>query len=772
MTKKKEKARPAMTPDEQALAERVMGQYRQIASSLKDSASHQQAEGALQEIGSLSEGAQMALLKLLSQERHVQAANLLVALNELSPVKNVRKEAKRALIQLEGARIYPDWRPRTEQPLPLSLAEQPDALSMERRFWKGFVTDSRTIGEVQLMLCWEQGTGYRDVLVMGFLLEFWHDGVKDFFSRVERKQRFEEFAAQMKESLGVPLKDCSLAEGRRMLQEALAVNAKTGVTPHRDYRRNLSLINQLVLEAPGLEDEELDVDEDEDDLDELLQNLEPTEVVTTFVESLYEGDFDTAYTLLARESPLREGLSLDEWVARYDSWFEESEPDDLEPEFVHEIEAPRQKLWLPFGGGKSSDKSKQIEVSWSVVIDETPLDAERPVIARPTVVNEVTDRRWFWTSYKLEQEEGAWRIQSMTDEGTNAAELPVEELERRIAEHERYLNDYVQKYQSKSMDMAQAEEILQGILWRLVQLLYYFDARIKQSPEILSNYESAAVRTLNLQFYERCVVYVEYMVKRFAENRAMNLRALAELHQKLSEKYADKEDDTLAEHFLELAENELSESLEIEDDLHAHISLAELKFGNDLLDEAEQHLLRAKTMNPDAVDEADIELHLGEIATGRELYEEALGHYQRVAELQPDQANAWASLANGYRDLDNIEEAEKHYRHAIELSPENDELYLSFSDVYKEADQPDKAIEVLEEGVSVNPDSADLLVALATTYLDQEDYEQADIFLEKASRANPDLELIPILREMLALRKTKPASPSIRQRRSRKKKGK
>lgn len=773
MTKKKEKARPAMTPEDQAQAQRVLGQYRQIAGKLQTSASRQQAEAALQEINVLPEGVQMSLLKQLSQERHVQAANLLVALNELSPLKNVRKEAKRVLIQLEGTKIYPDWRPPVEQPLPLALAEQPDTLSMDRRFWKGLVTDSRNIGEVQLILCWEQGTGYRDVLVMGFLLEFWHDGVKDFYTRVERKQRFEEFAAHMTASYGVPVKDCSLAEGRQMLREALAVNTRTGTTPHRDYRRNLPLVNQLVLEAPGLEDEELDFDEDDDeDFDETLQNLEPAAVVTTFVEGLYEGDFDTAYTLLARESPLREGLSLDEWVARYDSWFEESEPEDLEPEFVHEIEAPRQKLWLPFGGGKSSGNTKQIEAAWSVVIDETPLDSTLPVLPRPTITNEDTDRSWFWASYTLAQEDGEWRIQSMTDEGTDAASLPTEEQEQRIAEHERYLSDHLQKYQGKTLDIEEAEEVLQRILWRMVQLIYYCDARIKQSPDVLSSYENAASRSLSLQFYERCAVYVELMTKRFTENRAMNLRALAELRQKLSEKYADKEDDTLVERFLELAESDLNESLELEDNLHAHISLAELNFDDERLDEAEQHLLHAKAMNPDVVEEADIELHLGEIETGRERYEEALAHYQRVTELQPGEANAWASLAKGYRDLDNFEEAEKHYRHAIELAPENDEHYVAFSDMYKEADQPDKAIEVLEEGVSAHPDSADLLVTLATTYLEQEDYEQADIFLEKAERVNPDLEIIPILRQMLALSRTKPATPSGKLRRSRKKKRK
>ena len=51
------------------------------------------------------------------------------------------------------------------------IAAELDNLAETARFWKGYVTNSRSVGEVQLLLLWEQGEGYRDVRVLGFLLD-------------------------------------------------------------------------------------------------------------------------------------------------------------------------------------------------------------------------------------------------------------------------------------------------------------------------------------------------------------------------------------------------------------------------------------------------------------------------------------------------------------------------------------------------------------------------------------------------------------------------
>ncbi len=66
------------------------------------------------------------------------------------------------------------------------------------RFWKGKVTNSRDVGEVQLALAFEQEDNPSQVRVLVFLLEFFHDGVKDFFSRMGNKRTADTFFARWK----------------------------------------------------------------------------------------------------------------------------------------------------------------------------------------------------------------------------------------------------------------------------------------------------------------------------------------------------------------------------------------------------------------------------------------------------------------------------------------------------------------------------------------------------------------------------------------------
>ena len=776
MAKKKTKQIP-VSQEDSAQAQRVLEQYQQIANNLHTSTDQKQAEAALTEINNMSEGAQIALLKALSKESHTDAADVLVAINELSPVKGVRKEARRSLIQLEGARIYPEWSPPVDRTPVIQVASGP------AHFWKGMVTDSLDVGEVQLLLLFEQEDDPKEIRVLGFLLDFVYDGVKDFFTRIESKRSVDNFIAQMSASMpDVKTKDCSLAQGRRLLLDALAVNKRHGTVPYKDYRYNLSLVNQLVLEAPDLgEDSEDSIDEDIESVDEDsedgpdLHDLSPQDVVVNFVESWVDGDYDLAYDLLSSDSLLREGLSRDEWIERRDDWADEANPGDLEPNFLHEREPQKSLLWLPnpFSASRSTTH-KEVEAGWSIELDETSLSETLPELPQATAVYEETGRHWFWTNYTLVQDQGEWRIQSMTDEGKNAIGLPVEELQKRIKEHNKYLEEFVQKHAPTDAD---AQQQLETILWRLMQVVYYSDALIKKLPVDRSVYENAAARMLVFQQYERCIVYVEPLIQHFPEQRGVNLRRLAAIQIELSEKYFDEGDDERAERFQQLAEEALRESLAIEDSFEAHISMAELLIDmNERLNEAEDHLLQAKALATSPDEEAHVEMHLGEIAMEQEQFEQALSHYQRVAEIEPDSAKTWVDIAEAYKGLENFEEAEANYRHAIGSEPDDEDLYFKLSKMYSENNQPAKAIEAIEDGLSVNPDSAVLNVYLATVYLDTGDYRQAEIFLERAERIDPESELVLMFRQVLNLNKSLQAvsrpkqTPSISRPKHKKKK--
>ena len=759
--RKKSKSIPVLQQDDTQV-QQIIERYHHIANNLHSSTDQKQAEATLAEINNMPEGAQIALLKALSKEHHTDAADILIAMNELSPTKSIRKEARRSLIHLEEAKIYPHWRPTVDRTPAVQVVTTP------LRFWKGVVTDSRAIGEVELVLCFELVENPSQVRVLTFLLEFWHDGVKDFFTRIESKRNAEELISEMSARLvEVKTKECSLAQGRRMVLDALAVNKRHGSLPHRDYRSNVSLVNQLLLEAPGLEEEEeeeaeLEEEEKEERID--IHGLKPGEVVINFVESWIDGNYDLASDFLSADSPIREGLTKDEWIERREDWSEKADLYNLEPDYIHEREPQESKLWLPrlFSSQRSTSR-KEVEAGWSIELGETA-DFALPEFPQATATYEETKRHWFWASYMLVQEEGEWRIQSMTDEVANAQLLSIEELQKRIQEHEDSLNEFTTRHKSTGLDEKEAVQYLDSILWRVMQMSYYTDTLIKKLPLDRSLYEDAAGIMLLLRKYERCAVYLEPLARRFAEQRGLSLRRLAAVQRELSKRYFDEGDDERAKRFQELAMEALRESLAIEDNFEAHISIAEMLIDeNERLDEAEDHLRQARNMTTDPSDEAHIELHLGEISVEREQYEEALSHYQRVADIQPDYAQSWFDIAETQRMLKNYEEAEFNFKRAIELEPNNEDYYYSLSQMYSENNQTSKAIEAIEDGLSNNPDSSILNIYLAMMYLESGDYRQAEIFLDKAERIDPEAPLVQAMRQILNLNKLSktPRLPTI-----------
>lgn len=746
---KKKHTQPAISQEDNTQMQHVFEQYHQIVGNLHASADQEQAEVALTETNNLPEGAQLALLKALAKEQHTDAADVLIAIHKLSPLKEVRKEARRSLLRLEAERIYPQWEP----PIQPTLAIQLPDTSMH--FWKGIVTDSLDAGEIQLLLCFEQENDSTEIRVLGFLLEFWQDGVKDFFIRVESKQRLDNFVTQMEANMpDVKTKNCSLAEGRRLLLDALAVNKQHGTPPHKDYRANVSLVTRLVLEAPDLDE---DTDQgDEEGID--LHGLNPQKVVVNFVEAWVNGNYGIAYDLLSRESAIRESLSRDEWMERRTAWADEAHPSDLEPNFLHEREPQKPRLWLPnpFSQGRSTTQ-KEVEVGWSIELDETSPSEALPEMPAAAVIYNETGRHWFWTSYTLVQEEDEWRIQDMIDETKNAQSLSIVELQKKVQELDNYLQEFVKKQQIAEVKQFTDTEVLQRleeVLWRVMQATYYTDTLLKKMPLDRSLYEEAAGRMLLFAQYERSIVYLEAVTQRFGEQRGIDLRGLAGVRQQLSAKYSNKGEVERAKRQRELAEQELRASLAVQDSFEARISLAELLIDkNEQLDEAKDLLLQANALVTEPPDEAHIAMHLGEIATEQGQYQQALSHYQRVVELLPDSAESWFDLGEAHQALNNFEEAETSYKRAIELEPDNEDYYFTLSKLYTADKQPEKANEALEDGLDANPDSVALNIALATAYLDNGDYRQAEIFLEKAERIDPDVPLVQMFRQVLSLSK-------------------
>src|ERR1700724_1647449 len=115
MTSKKSQ-QPFVPQGDDAHLQHLLEQRHSIAEALHGSSSRIQADTILAQITSNAEGTQLALLKALAKQRDVDAADVLLALNELAPDKAVRKEARRGLIQLASSKIYPSWTPEPARP--------------------------------------------------------------------------------------------------------------------------------------------------------------------------------------------------------------------------------------------------------------------------------------------------------------------------------------------------------------------------------------------------------------------------------------------------------------------------------------------------------------------------------------------------------------------------------------------------------------------------------------------------------------------------------
>ncbi len=548
-----------------AQLEHLLEQRHTIAQELHGSTSKAQAESALTELTSIDEASQLALLKAMAKQRDTDAADVLLAINELTPNKAIRKEARRALIQLAGAKIYPSWTPEPEPGPAIAVSNPP-------RFWKGFVTETREEGELELVLCWEQGFEYGEARMMAFMLDLWEAGVNNFLTEVGSKRHIEtrlgNTRVRYSKSIGREIRiiDCTLAEGRRLIQEALSVNAWRGTTPSKEYRHFLPTVEQLVLHAP-----DLDVDRGKTFIN---PDLEPDEIVGDFIGAWTMGDFGLCFDLLTSDNSLKEGLSRDEWVDLRRKWADEANPSRYEPSFLRERERSQQLIWLPTSAlGDRSSTQREVEIGWSLELTDTPLSGTLPEMPMGTAVYKETGRHWFWTSYTLVKEEEAWRIQRMKDDGASAQSLSIAELQQHLKTIDERNQEIVETHQPNEPGAQQYyEEIISGS----IQALHYDDALLVKLPLDRTIYDDAYSRARGLRLSERAIVYLEAIIQRFPKDHDIGniLQLLAVSQADLSEQYKQDKMDVAAQHFFELAMDNLQKAIAANNTALAHLILA------------------------------------------------------------------------------------------------------------------------------------------------------------------------------------------------------
>ena len=723
-----------------AQLEHLLEQRHSIAKELHNSTSKAQAERALVELTSIDEAPQMALLKAMAKLQDTDSADVLLAINELTPNKAIRKEARRALIQLAGAKIYPSWTPEPEPGPALAVPNPP-------RFWKGFVTETREEGELELVLCWEQGFEYGEARLMAFMLDLWETGIKNFTTEVGSKRHIESRLGNTRlrysKSIGreIRILDCTLAEGRRLILEALSVNAWHGTTPVNEYRHHRPTVEQLVLHAP-----DLDVDRGRAFIN---PDLEPDEIVGDFIGAWTQGDFGLCFDLLTRDSSLSGGLSRDEWVDLRRKWADEANPSGYEPSFLRERERSQKLIWLPTSA--LSDRistQREVEIGWSLELTDTPLSGTLPEMPMGTAVYKETGRHWFWTSYTLIKEEDEWRIQRIKDDGASAQSLSIAELQQLLKTIDERNQEIVATHQPDEPDAQQYyEEIISGS----IQALHYDDALLVKLPLDRTIYDDAYSRAHGLGISERAIVYLEAIIQRFPKDYDIGriLQLLAVSQADLSEQYKQDNMDVLAEHFFELAMDNLQKAIAINNTALAHIIFAELYMTNNRTEEALAELQLARTLTDNRDEEAQIEADLASIAMKDEAYDEAIEHYKRVAEINPNYNGVLINLGLAYRRQEKYDEAITYYQRALEANPNEVPVYAELGTIYMTTQQLDKAVEIVEQGLRHRPNSAHLHALLAAIYSEKGNRRLAQSELAEAERINPDLEVVQAVREML-----------------------
>jgi tetratricopeptide (TPR) repeat protein len=779
MPQKKQESQ-TLSQEEQHRLQQALVHYNEVAQALHNSTQQPEAEATLRSLTSLPENVQIAYLKALSKESTTNAADVVAAFNALAPAKEVRKEAKRSLIRLEGNKTYPQWTP---PPAPFVEEEAVSVDTTPPRFWKGLITDTKELGEMQLILCWELGANYKEIRMMGFLLEFWTEGVKDFFTEVSNKRHMEDHIEQMRQQMsgtGVRLTSCSLAEGRRLLQEAQEINAKQQTKPHRAFTRNLPLIRQFVLDAPEAEKEE-EVEAapqaaptrrnipgipmmPQDILDTFFPGMANEEMVGDFIDAWSSADYEMAYDLLASDSPLRDGLGREEWVELRQRWRQEAHPNNINVTFIAEYDEDDEDIEedliveeQPALEAKTDlveadedldedGEADTVETAWSLEFARTPLITSIKEIPQASAFYAETGRHWFWVRYSLIEEDGNLRIHDMIDETALAVQLPPAEIQQRMEKIAllagKRLDDLERKLQDEDDDKDQDDDYNKDE--------DDFDVDEEDLDEDEEDEEDEEeedmLDTFNrmeeaLQIATRYMHYTDALITQAPTSNAAMYRQAYDFARVAQDfERAAVYLQQLAEHF----PNQRAKTLQ--DLTLVQLNIA-YNYSQEEEEEREQQFLKiAEETIRDSITLANTPeslTTLAQILVGQnkqldeaeDLLEQARNHTSEAHNLALIESN----LAKIAELRENTEQALKHYRHAAEIDPTFPKIWINLGFLQYDLEQYDSAIESLKRSVELNPDDIEGYIGLSEVYRSGlQDYKSAEEILLKGMEVNEE----------------------------------
>jgi tetratricopeptide (TPR) repeat protein len=211
--------------------------------------------------------------------------------------------------------------------------------------------------------------------------------------------------------------------------------------------------------------------------------------------------------------------------------------------------------------------------------------------------------------------------------------------------------------------------------------------------------------------------------------------------------------DERAEHFFDLADNTIRDSLVADESAIGHILLGELQMQQGAYEDAIVQFQQALPLVVNRDEEAQVEFDLGSSLLQLEHFSEAASHLERVAEINPNYEGIWFNVGYAYRVQKQYEEAEAFYKRAIEQQPDDVRPYSELASIYMNTKRLPDAYKIVEQGLSANPSSAHLKALLAAVLLEMGDRKRSRAMLEEAERINPNLETVQAMRQLLETKK-------------------
>lgn len=714
----------------------LLDQLTTLSQQLRQSSERTAAYQALSSIDRQPPAVALAFAEALGSKREANAADVALALAELSQQQPLRKEARRALVRLRSAGIAPSF---TVPPAEAAAPQQ------QRTFYQGYVSRTRDQGEMQLALAWYENQAAGNVRGMVFLLEFWRDGVKDFLmTDVTTTKRFQQdFSKNTRAGEQVDVQPITLAQARHLVQEALEINAWRKTPLPDAYKRSYATIRDLLLNASVSAEEEQTLLR-EGDRPWIARDLEPEELIANALGSWSFGDYGLFYDLLADEHPSRRTQSRDEFIKLRRQWTDEAEPASLRVLLLREQAAGQSQassLWVPTGIRSSA--SKNVEAFWSLLVKDSPVGGQVEELPMATIINRETGRHWYWSSYTVVQQEGVWRISRQRDEGLQAQGVPIPDLQQRIKDLTEQANQIAQ---SQPKTEAEAEEATRNLFGTVATALHLNDALIARLPLDRAPYDQAALDARSIGQYERAAAYYQRMLDRFGD-RPRLLTQLGIMQYLAGEREQQEGNQEGSQRWWDNASASLEEALTLAPSADTYQALAELRLRAQRLEEAEQLIRKAVELDDTRAERWG---QLGSIQMNRNEPRAALESFQQAARRNPNLPGIQFHLGRAYRALGEMENARLAYEEAIRRNPADTESYNNLAALLEEQ-EPARAIELIEQAISIAPNIALYHANLAGLLLKAGQIKRGKAELERAERMEPNN---PIVRQVRAFAKS------------------